>query len=260
MHYVHASIEQSKELLTMLDKKTADCSFVVRPNNTVFAPWVDDTPSSIPCWSFAALYAQLPKNHFGLFTGKQTNPFIGEVAPNDYRCVYLSSDMESDMQTYGANPVSAVINMLKLQQKMQHLKIHCCFGVRYFSDGVINGQYDTDSHPTVPCVKEEDGELLWCPTIDAATGQILNWEKGKTAAVHYKVCDQCAFSLMCGSISDGVGERSLLDYDDYVPDFMDITGEGYGDCIIWTINADGFIQGWSHDKVLDFIKKQRSRD
>lgn len=67
-------------------------------------------------------------------------------------------------------------------------------GVRYFEDGNVNGEEDISYEeqekgvkPRIPCVKGEN----WCLDIDAETGVILNWPKGTTAHVHYKVCDCC---------------------------------------------------------------------
>ena len=63
--------------------------------------------------------------------------------------------------------------------------------VRYWEDSYVNGVKDEEG-TLIPC-REGDS---WKPEIDVDTGQIMNWEKGKTADIHYKVCDAGIYTLM----------------------------------------------------------------
>ena len=112
--------------------------------------------------------------------------------------------------------------------------------VRYFEDGKVNGEVDDNENPKMPCVSFD----CWEPKINIVTGQIINWEKGVTADIYYKVCDECRISIVAG-------ENILYDEENYVPDFLCPDEEGYGDYIIMSIDADGYINNWNHDKSVE---------
>jgi hypothetical protein len=80
------------------------------------------------------------------------------------------------------------------------------------------------------------------------TGQILNWQQGNTASVHYKICDGFA----CCFTDDS--SESILDYDGYVPNFMCLKGEPDGDYIIMDIDENGYIKDWDSSKVKKFVE------
>lgn len=91
--------------------------------------------------------------------------------------------------------------------------------------------------------------------IDVGTGKIVNWIDGDVAKIHYKVRDACDYLLL-----DKNGNQliSLNEYDQfYVPDFLDFH-KGYGDYLIMTINPNGFIEEFDHDKMkkqlIEFIQ------
>jgi len=110
-------------------------------------------------------------------------------------------------------------------------------GVRYWEDASVNG------------VADETGDLIscrvgdrWKPIIDIETGIIINWEKGKEANIHYKIC--------------GDGEYWLRDENDiplvkakgyYVPEFLSIDDSGFGDYIIMKVDKEGLINNWKFD-------------
>lgn len=119
-------------------------------------------------------------------------------------------------------------------------EINVYASVRYFEDGKVNGEVDDNENPKMPCVSFD----CWEPRINIATGQILNWEKGVTAKIYYKVCDECRISIVAG-------ENIVYDEEDYVPDFLCPDEEGYGDYIIMSIDADGYINNWNHDKSVE---------
>lgn len=113
--------------------------------------------------------------------------------------------------------------------------LHVSAEVRYWEDSQINGEDDIDGN--MPC---RNGEM-WEPVIDVKTGRIRNWEQGKTAEVHYKVCDAGIYTL---KDDDG---NTISEKDGYVPDCMAPGGGGYGDYIIMHIDENGIIAHWSAD-------------
>lgn len=115
--------------------------------------------------------------------------------------------------------------------------------VRYWEDSKINGESDTENGDNIPC---KNGNI-WNPEIDIETGVITNWEQGKTADIHYKVCDLCGFEL-----KDENGNIVHKEEDDYVPKTLSPKENGYGDYIIMDIDLDGKIKDWKFD-IDDFI-------
>lgn len=116
--------------------------------------------------------------------------------------------------------------------------IEVSVGVRYWEDFMINGESSVEGE-NVPCRKNG----LWCPIIDAETGEVYNWTKGMTASVHVKVCDQ--FSAI---FYNSDGKPVVTIEDEYVPDFMAIDDNGYGDYIIMEVDANGFIKNWEFNQ------------
>lgn len=111
-------------------------------------------------------------------------------------------------------------------------------GVRYWEDADVNGEEDTENGDNIPC---KNGGI-WNPIIDFETGIIKNWEKGKTASVHYKVCDAGTYYLQ-----DNDGNNVAKIVNDYVPDILCPRDNGYGDYIIMEIDSNGQIQNWKPD-------------
>lgn len=105
-------------------------------------------------------------------------------------------------------------------------------GVRYWEDAKLNGEEDSDGQMPL-----RDGED-WSPTIELATGRVLDWPAGVEADIHYKVCDAGAYWLL------NAGKVRFAHQYGYVPDYLAIGQPGYGDYIIMKIGADGMIAGW----------------
>ena len=114
--------------------------------------------------------------------------------------------------------------------------------VRYWEDSKINGVEDTENGDNMPC-KQGD---LWCPEINIETGIIENWEIGKTASIHFKVCDGCSYKLL-----DTIGNVLAFQDDGYVPDTLCPAEHGYGDYIIMNIDENGQIDKWKFN-IDDF--------
>lgn len=108
--------------------------------------------------------------------------------------------------------------------------------VRYWEDATINGVEDIEGALT-PFKRGN----LWAPVIDLFAGTVVDWPKGTTADIHFKVCDAGEYWLS----SDGkTKEVKWGGY--YVPDDYLCHGDpGYGDYIIMKIDAEGKIENYS---------------
>ncbi len=124
------------------------------------------------------------------------------------------------------------------------VKLEVFASVRYWEDSEINGELDTEDGDNIPC---KNGER-WCPVINIDTGVIENWQKGKTANIHYKVVDCCSFGIL-----DDKGEVLFKQENDYVPDILCPKEDGYGDYIIMSVSEDGVIQDWNKHKLFDIL-------
>ena len=112
--------------------------------------------------------------------------------------------------------------------------------VRYWEDTRVNGEYDTKEGDNIPC-KEN---LFWKPIIELDSGKIINWIKGKTAHIHYKVADQGTYFLLDEE------KKEIYKYKDcYVPDILCPEEDGYGDYIIFTVDKEGFIKNWKNNII-----------
>lgn len=109
------------------------------------------------------------------------------------------------------------------------LEVHA--GVRYWEDSEVNGKEDTNGD-LIPC---RNGEY-WEPIINVDSGIITNWEKGKTADIHYNVCDDGVYTL-----KDINGETIFHRDDMYVPECL---SGGDSDYIIMVVDENGKIEDW----------------
>lgn len=141
--------------------------------------------------------------------------------------------------------------------------IRCDIEVRYWNDTEVNSVEDIDFYetkgvgsPLIPCaiqVLQEPTNVIysdhwrWRPVINIEKGQIINWQFGVTANVHYKVCDGFACSFI------GFNDEVITEFDGYVPKFMCPTENGFGDYIIMSIDKDGYIQDWDANQVKKLL-------
>lgn len=129
-------------------------------------------------------------------------------------------------------------------------------GVRYWEDTEVNGVSDSENPPIIPCaefVGDKKHILIgenyrWRPLINIEIGQIVNWEKGFDADVHYKVCDDFRCDILDSD------KNVITSYEGYVPSVMCPKDNGYGDYIIMDIDENGFIQGWNKELVRKLAK------
>jgi hypothetical protein len=131
--------------------------------------------------------------------------------------------------------------------EVKYLRARC--GVRYWEDATINGVRDEDGS-RIPCRKGTAAGGDWCPTIELATGRIVDWPAGTTAEIHYKVCDDGDYALLDSNLN------VVKSIDGYVPDMMCPDGDHDGDYVIMTIGGDGVIADWRVD-LSDFERERR---
>ena len=144
------------------------------------------------------------------------------------------------------------ISIIKpVEIEIKFLKVRA--GVRYPEDSEfievendrkINYISDDDENPKMPFMEVENDKyghkkFYWTPKIDLENGVIINWPKGVKVHVFYKVCDD----FECTAYDEY--DNEVLHYEGYVPDFMAIEEEGYGDYIDMIIDENGCIQKWN---------------
>lgn len=133
---------------------------------------------------------------------------------------------------------------------------------RYWEDADINGEEDISfeeqedgKSPRMPLTvySEQEKAWKWTLKIEMDTGMILNWPRGTTADVHYKVCDEGTywFEDENGNIIRHSLDEDINQY--YVPPILDLYGDSYGDYILMNIDENGHIEGWR-----DHLKKYSS--
>ena len=109
--------------------------------------------------------------------------------------------------------------------------------VRYWEDGIVNGDRDDEDSPTMPFASGE----MWRIIVDLETGKILHWPTGVTAETHFKVCDAGVYRLLK---EDGTIVKEV---ECYVPTMLAPNGGGFGDYVILKIDGTGQIDGWTPD-------------
>ena len=113
-------------------------------------------------------------------------------------------------------------------------------GVRYWEDARVNGTEDKQGM-LVPFRKGDH----WCPTIELASGRILDWPAGVNADIYYKVVDNGEYWLADDGNAKLAKYGTYPTRTSYVPDkFLCVGDQGYGDYIILTVGTDGLIAGW----------------
>lgn len=159
-----------------------------------------------------------------------------------------------------------------MEAKVQPYKIIVISGVRYWCDC----DYSTDNGETwkreeddengwnaaksvIPFIqkkkinyKEDD---YWCIEINYDSGKIKDWPQNFCIKTFFKVCDDGLYQIVdeCDNI--------LWDSDTsktyYVPAFLALEDDGYGDYIILNINGDGVIEHWdiAKERIINILTK-----
>ena len=157
-----------------------------------------------------------------------------------------------------------------ITQNVKYLK--ATLGVRYWCDC----EYSTDGENYIdPCVDdtEEESENMkkmtplvvnkdigyktsdyWEIIIDIDNGKILYWPKNFWLNTHYKICDDGEYVFL-----DEEGKEVVnitKEYEQYyVPDFISLEDEGYGDYVYLNIDGDGNIEhaDWMRDRIATYF-------
>jgi hypothetical protein len=133
---------------------------------------------------------------------------------------------------------------IKKEVEVDVKTLHVRAGVRYWEDATVNGVEDVQGD-LIPC-RDVDN---WKPIINIETGQITNWEQGKTADIHYKICDDGDYYLKDDK------DEEVIRQEGYVPKTLCPEKNGYGDYIIMRVDENGFIKNWKFD-VSNFIEEE----
>lgn len=133
----------------------------------------------------------------------------------------------------------------------------------FWESATVNGVEDVDGK-LIPCRYEN----FWIPTINVRTGRVINWEQGKKAKINYKVIDAGRYilhTLLGDKFADTKNKFLFLKNsafavvglkDEYVPDWFDLDGDGYGDYIQLTIDKNGYIKNWSKNRFSKLTDQQ----
>jgi hypothetical protein len=125
-----------------------------------------------------------------------------------------------------------------MQNSNSILKV--CARISYWEDATINGQEDFNG--TLLPFRHGD---YWVPAIDLDAGMVIDWPKGTTADVYFKVCDGGTYLL-------DLGNAYYAWKGDYVPDkFLCHGDRGYGDYIILKVDKDGKIKDYCKPDLSD---------
>lgn len=110
--------------------------------------------------------------------------------------------------------------------------------IRYLED--ISFEHDNDwcdcnaDDSECPCIEGHQ----WRPIININTGRIINWDAPIKCHVFANVCDEFKCKIK------GLNGEDIITYEGYVPSFMAIEDNGYGDYIDMIVEEDGTIKDW----------------
>lgn len=91
-----------------------------------------------------------------------------------------------------------------------------------------------------------------CLIIDIDSGKITNWPIGWSCEFYnIKLVDEGIYKLY--DADGGI----IHEYYGYVPDILDISGDGYGDYLEFEVDENGIIEDWEcTDKLIENFMKQ----
>lgn len=158
-----------------------------------------------------------------------------------------------------------ITRTIKAEQDIRYLR--ATMGVRYWVDcqySEDNGNSwnlnfpDTDEESErimklIPCVVRKDigyrENNYWELLIDLDEGKVVNWPEGFRISTWFKVCDDGEYVFLDENMNEVI--NITKEYEQYyVPDFLEIGDEGYGDYVYLDIDGDGNI------KDFDTMKKE----
>ena len=148
--------------------------------------------------------------------------------------------------------------------------------VRYWEDCEIDGREFEEDESDEEEIKDlltrwdpeykiglVDGEVIRL-IINPETGKVENYLGKREIKMYFKVCDECTW-VMTERKSNGINPTDAYDVtilgeeNDYVPDFLSIDDEGYGDYVNITIGKDGIIKDWDPKWLARWIEDASRR-
>ena len=162
---------------------------------------------------------------------------------------------------------------VKIEKEVNITKLLVKAGVRYWNDckySKDNGQTWIDDEEdtkeeserfknALPFVEKLDigykPSDYWCLEIDVETGKVKDWPKDFCIETFFKICDDGLYQLIDEEgnvVWDSVKTRYY-----YVPDFLALEDEGYGDYMYLNIDGEGNIEHWEEAKsrIMDILEK-----
>lgn len=167
----------------------------------------------------------------------------------------------------------------KIKKEHDLKKIEVYAGVRYWIDcdySTDNGKTwvncneldDTDEESErikglTPNVEKHNGETYKYLegdylhlTIDIDEGKVVNWPKGFCLRTNYKICDDGLYQII-----DDKGEvvwDSVESGYYYVPDFLELEDEGFGDYMYINIDGEGNIEHWdlAKERIAELLERE----
>jgi len=105
-----------------------------------------------------------------------------------------------------------------------------------WANTLVNGVNDTPDGNNIPC----KFGVTWCPVIEIDTGRIINWKKGTTASIHYKLPGALGYE-----VADEYEEIIVDTIVSSVPKTLSIGTNSYKNTIIMDIDENGVIANWN---------------
>lgn len=105
-----------------------------------------------------------------------------------------------------------------------------------WANTLVNGVNDTPDGNNIPC----KFGVTWCPVIEIDTGRIINWKKGTTASIHYKLPGALGYE-----VADEYEEIIVDTIVSSVPKTLSIGTNNYKNTIIMDIDENGVIANWN---------------
>ena len=165
----------------------------------------------------------------------------------------------------------------KVTEDIKYLK--ATMGVRYWNDCSystdngktwIKAEEDTEEESNkfmnaIPFVKRQDigyrESDYWDIIIDIDEGKVLNWSKDFCISTWFKVCDDGEYVFLDKDMNEVVNiTKEYKEY--YVPNFLSLEDEGYGDYVYIDINGQGNIKNADlmRSRISSFFKENNENN
>lgn len=164
----------------------------------------------------------------------------------------------------------------KVEKEYELDKVIVKAGVRYWCDceySEDNGEHwveaEDDDEATdeamkahIPFIVKEDigykPSDYWNIVIDINSGKVLGWPEGFCIRTHFKICDDGLYQVVAkdGTIVWDSIESGYY----YVPNFLEIGDDGWGDYMYLDIDGEGNIKDWKEEAIPSMIDLLESDD